>query len=252
MRQTRIFKELGPGLIRVELSILLRQTDVIPDYIPGLVQVAVCIIRTLHIQCRNVVAVNQHDGRFAAFPDFAQKISDKSIHLMRFVYVVFVLPLGFFVVRRYRGIRILKYLLRRVTAVSLHGNDVHKRRIFRIGQDVHDVTGHGFILCPSGRRQFDIIHVFRRGEAVKTQVRIYFVSVVEQRPMIVHRIGGVSTVLQHVGHAFQGFLSELPLIRIFSRTKELRTDSRQHLELRICGTCTASRHLKPTGSVVFH
>ena len=60
--------ELGPGLIRVELSILLRQTDVIPDYIPGLVQVAVCIIRALHIQCRNVVAVNQHDGRFAAFP----------------------------------------------------------------------------------------------------------------------------------------------------------------------------------------
>ena len=136
--------------------------------------------------------------------------------------------------------------------MTLYGNDVHKRRIFRVSQDVHDVSGHGFILSPSGRRQFDVVHVLHRGEAVEAQIRVYFVPVIEQRPVIVHRIGGITVVLQHISHAFQSFFPELSLVRIFSRSEELRTDSRQHLEFRVGGTCTAGRYFKPTGSVVFH
>ena len=96
-----------------------------------------------------------------------------------------------------------------------------------------------------------MVHVFDGGKCVKAEVCVHFVSVVEERAVIVQSAAFVAVAPGDIRHALKSMLSELALVRVFARTEELGAYARKDLELGVGRSGSACRHFKAARGVLF-
>ena len=206
----------------MQVLIILRQIAVGPDDIFRAVQVVVFQILFFHFDGRNMVSVHDQNHRFLILRQGIGQFFDKLIHLIDLVYIIFPLPLQFLrrCLKHLYG-RILKNLLCRVLAVSLHGNRIDHIMAFRGFECIGNAFCQHPVLRPVFRRLYHVVHIFNTGKRIEADIGKYRISVIEHRTVIVNRVGAVAQTLQIEGQAFGRLVLQNRFVWIFSRSKEL-------------------------------
>ena len=173
---------------------------------------------------------------------------------MNLIYII--LPLAVQLFRRRPGHgngRIIQNRLTGVISMSLHGDCIYIIRFFCRIQTFQDFICQNAILYPAKWiLQIFIFHVLLRGKGIKPQIRKNRSSAIEICFIVMYRMSRISKILQNIRNALTGSLFEYTLIRILTRTKIMKTHSRNCFKFRICSTCSNSRHLIISGRIFLH
>ena len=181
-----------------------------------------------------MITVHKQDRFLSSFGKHIYQFLNKNIHVMDQVRIILDCILRFSLGTGNTDFAHARYKFVRITSMSL--NRYRKDKVYAIRCVIKTICNmlckdgilYPFFLCKIIGRE---IHVLHRSKCIKAQVRIYGMTLIEGRIVVMDRMCHISVCTQIICHTLTGFFQQDTFIWNFSCTKVFQIHAGQNFKL---------------------